>query len=164
MPGPEQCERVAPSQVLSPCPAGTSIPTIPTANPNTCTQPTGILRIVAGLDVSARWPYNITRNFLGDRPITLDFSYRVRRLAYAEPFYDATYVERNLLLAKTQGIPEVETAGTRYYMRATLIVPFSAYFQFRASWQRGELPPLFQFVSSQIALGFAFSNPGSSEH
>jgi hypothetical protein len=101
---------------------------------------------------------------LGDRPITLDFSYRARWLSYAEPFYDATYAEKNPLQAKQQALPEVQSKGTRYYMRSTLIIPVSAYFQFRASWQRGELPPLFQFVGSQMALGLAFSNPGSSEH
>jgi hypothetical protein len=151
----------ATSSTPAPCPPHASIVT---TNPDTCTQPFGIFRKVAGMDASARWPYNWTRRFLGDRPITLDFSYRARWLSYAEPFYDATYAEKNPLQAKQQALPEVQSKGTRYYMRSTLIIPVSAYFQFRASWQRGELPPLFQFVGSQMALGLAFSNPGSSEH
>jgi hypothetical protein len=62
------------------------------------------------------------------------------------------------------GLPEGQSLGERYFMRATFIIPVSAYFQFRATWQRGELPPLFQFVGSETTIGLAFSNPGSSEH
>jgi hypothetical protein len=124
-------------------------------------QPQEILRRVLGVDGSVRSPYNITRNFLGDRAITVDFSYRVRQLYYAEPFFNETYLIRNPL---QQAPPEGQSFGTRSYTRITFIAPFSAYFQFRATWQHGSLPPLFQYVGDEVALGLAFSNPGSSEH
>jgi hypothetical protein len=58
---------------------------------------------VLGVDGSVRSPYNITRNFLGDRAITVDFSYRVRQLYYAEPFFNETYLIRNPLQASASG-------------------------------------------------------------
>ena len=144
-------------------PVGCPGRTQPIANTNTCTQPQEILRRVAGVDASVRWPYNWTRNFLGDRPMTIDFSYRMRWLSYAEPFYNDSYTTRNPL-PKGVVFAEGQSSGERSYTRATFIVPFSAYLQFRASWQHGSLPPLFQYVGNVFALGLAFSNPGSSEH
>ncbi len=117
-----------------------------------------IFRVVVGVDASARVPYNFTRSFLGDRPLTVDFSYRMRRLYSAEPVFD---VSRNPFAFTT---PEGVAAGGRPYTRITFIAPFSAYLQARATWQRGALPPLFQYVGSEVALGLTFSNPGSSEH
>lgn len=116
-------------------------------------QPNSILRWVAGADASVRWPYNLTHNFLGDKPLTVDFSYRVRRLYYEEPFTD---------LSTTS--PEMQSLGQRSYTRVTFIAPFSAYLQFRASWQHGALPPAFQYVGNLVTVGLTFSNPGYSEH
>lgn len=116
-------------------------------------QPDSILRWVAGADVSARWPYNFTHNFLGDKPLTVDFSYRVRRLYYEEPFTNLA-----------NGSPENQSLGERSYMRVTFIAPFSAYLQFRLSVQHGALPPAFQYVGNLVTLGLTFSNPGYSEH
>lgn len=130
----------------------------------TCTQPQEIFRQVAGVDASLRWPYNITKSFLGDRPITLDFSYRMRWLSYAEPFYDDTYAATNSKTSKTDTLPEGQSSGERSYARITILFPISAYLQLRTSWQRGSLPPLFQNVGNLFKLGLAFSNPGSSEH
>jgi hypothetical protein len=138
-----------------PIPAGCPPQSLPIQNTNTCTQPQGIFRRVAGVDASMRWPYNLTRNFLGDRPITLDFSYRMRWLSYAEPFYNNS--SSKLVL------PEQQSSAERFYTRVTLIFPFSAYVQARATWQHGSLPPLFQYVRSIYTIGLTFSNPGSSE-
>jgi len=122
-------------------------------------QPQEIFRRVAGFDASARWPYNITHNFLGDRPLTVDFSYRMRWLSYAEPFANQLHVIHNV-----PGPAEGQSLGGRSYTRITFIAPFSAYLQIRATWQHGELPPAFQYVGNQVTFGLTFSNPGSSEH
>lgn len=122
-------------------------------------QPPDIFRQVYGVDASARWPYNITHNFLGDRPLTVDFSYRVRRLSYAEPFGNEMNVIHHV------GAPdEGQSLGDRSYTRITFIAPYSAYLQIRATWQHGALPPTFQFVGNQVTFGLTFSNPGLSEH
>ena len=44
-----------------------------------------IFRGLAGWDVSYLWPYSLLHNLLGDKPITLAFSYRVRWVASPEP-------------------------------------------------------------------------------
>ncbi len=115
-------------------------------------EPHDISRIVTGVDASLRWPFQLTHNFLGDKPVTLEYSYRARWLRREEPYIDA----------RTES--EVLSAGLRNYSRVTLIMPFSAYLQIRAALQRGSLPPLFQAVGSFLTLGITFSNPGSSEH
>jgi len=133
----------------------------PVLHPTCVPQPQEIFRRVAGVDSSARSPYNITRNFLGDRPLTVDFSYRMRWLSYAEPFANTQYLAFNV----TDPPPASgQSAGGRSYTRITFIAPFSAYVQFRATWQHGALPPIFQYVGNQVTLGLTFSNPGSSEH
>ena len=131
----------------------------PVANPTCAPQPKGIFRRVLGVDAGARLPYNVTRNFLGDRPLTVDYSYRMRRLSYDEPFTNQIYVIHNVPVAAAG-----QSLGGRSYTRITFIAPFSAYLQFRATWQHGSLPPLFQYVGNQVTLGLTFSNPGSSEH
>ena len=117
-------------------------------------QPPYISRFLSGVDASLRWPFQVTHNFLGDKPITLDYSYRIRQLFYAESYIDAALKSPSQTLL----------AGTRTYNRITLIMPFSAYFQVRASWQHGTLPPEFQCVGNLFTLGVTFSNPGSVEH
>jgi hypothetical protein len=54
-----------------------------------------ILRGVAEVDGSFRWPFNLTHNFLGSSPITLEYSYRIRWLAYVAPTTDVANTERN---------------------------------------------------------------------
>lgn len=145
----------------------------PFSEPPQCAQPQTIFRRVGGFDASARWPYNITKNFLGDRPITIDYSYRIRWLTHEEPFSNQMLVIRDNNIAAdimATGMQELlfptsgQSLGARVYQRITSIAPFSAYLQFRASWQRGALPPVFQYAGNEVTLGLAFSNPGSSEH
>lgn len=142
-------------------PIGIGTTCVPVSKPTCAPQPQEILRRVLGIDASARSPYNITRNFLGDRPVTVDFSYRMRTLSYAEPFANQLYAIHNVM-----NPPPVigQSAGGRSYSRITFIAPFSAYVQFRVTWQHGDLPPAFQYVGNQVTLGLTFSNPGSSEH
>jgi hypothetical protein len=157
----------------------------PFSQPPQCTQPQSIFRRVGGFDASARWPYNWTKNFLGDRPITVDYSYRIRWLTYEEPFSNQMWVIRDndiaaFIAANTaspvasENLPpdkwptlipaSGQSLGARIYQRITFIAPFSAYLQLRATWQHGALPPVFQYVGNEVTLGLAFSNPGSSEH
>lgn len=122
--------------------------------------PEGILRQVYGFDASANWPYNITHNFLGDRPLTFDFSYRMRRLEYREPFAN----EMDFVHMAMNAVSEGQYAGGREYTRLTFIWPISPYLQTRATWQHGALPPNFQFVGNEVTFGLTFSNPGWTEH
>jgi hypothetical protein len=140
---------------------GTVCPAPLTLTP--CTQqPEDIFRRVAGIDASGRWPYSLTRNFLGDRPVIMDFSYRRRWLTYAEPFANWKTITNSV---NTYEVPaEGQSTEGRAYTRITLIEPFSAYFQLRVVWQRGALPPAYQYVHNLVAIGVTFSNPGSSEH
>ena len=122
-------------------------------------QPTPIYRRVYGVDLSERWPWMITRNFLGDRPVTVDYSYRMRELTYKEPFANQEPSKYELA-----DIVDGQSAGGRSYSRVTYIEPVSAYLQLRVTWQHGSLPPLFQYVGSQVTIGITFSNPGYAEH
>jgi hypothetical protein len=116
-------------------------------------EPEGMIRrLVAGGDASMRLPYILTHNVLGDRPITLEYSFRARRLGSDEPILDA----RSQI--------EALAAGWRSYSRVTLIMPFSPYVQVRAVLQHGALPPIYQWVGSLFTMSVTFSNPGSSEH
>jgi hypothetical protein len=128
-------------------------------NPTCATQPGQIFRQVAGVDASTSLRYNLSHNFFGDRPFTLDFSYRIRRLSYAEPFANEMYV-----IHSVDAPFEGQSTSSRAYTRITFIAPFSAYVQGRITWQHGSLPPLFSFVGNQVTLGLTFSNPGLSEH
>lgn len=121
-------------------------------------QPGQIFRQVAGADASIRFPYSYTHNFFGDRPLTLDYSYRERWLSFEEPW--AFYPD----LGKGQTAGSGQAAGERSYSRITFIAPISAYFNARATWQHGSLPPLYQYVGNLITFGLTFSNPGLSEH
>lgn len=116
-------------------------------------NPQLINRLVYGADGSLRWPFQLTHNFLGNRPITVDYSYRVRRLLLDEPF----------ILANSSPT-ETFGGGERTYEKLTLIMPLSAYLQLRAAWQHGTLPPVFQYAANVFTLGVTFSNPGSVEH
>jgi hypothetical protein len=138
--------------------AGTRMAPHPIGSPPVW-EPRTILRQVPGADVSFRWPYQITRNFLGDKPITVDASYRARLLYRAEPSFDERFAAKN----PTKAVEEQSTTR-RSYLRMNFIAPFSAYLQLRVTWQRGDLPPAFQYVGNLWTVGFTFSNPGSSEH
>ena len=112
-----------------------------------------ILRGIAGADASYLWPYNVFHNLLGEKPITLAFSYRVRWLASPEPVTDVA----------NKGT-EMASTGTRSYWRASLIEPLSSYLQFKVTVQHGGLPPDFRLLAYSLNLGLTFTNPGGSEY
>jgi hypothetical protein len=112
-----------------------------------------MLRGVAGVDGSFRWPFNLTHNFLGSSPITFEYSYRIRWLAYAEP---KTNVANN-------GI-EMLAGGTRSFFRGSFIEPVTPNLQFQVTALRGSLPPDFRILGNTVVIGLTFTNPGSSEH
>ncbi len=116
-------------------------------------EPSELLRKVAGVDASFRWPFQVTHNFLGDKPITLDYSYRTRWLSYPEPYID---------LGSTG--PEALSTRRRSYTRISLIEPLSAYLQIKVTAQRGSLPPDFRAAGYIFTFGLNFANPGSAEH
>jgi len=139
---------------------GKGVSCLATSQNATCApQPEQIFRQVAGVDASASWRYNFTHNFFGDRPFTVDFSYRIRRLSYAEPWANEMYVIHNVNTPFAG-----QSTGGRAYSRLTFLAPISAYVQGRITWQHGSLPPLFQYVGNEVTLGLTFSNPGLSEH
>jgi len=112
-----------------------------------------ILRGLAGVDGSFRWPFNLTHNFLGSSPITVDYSYRMRWLAYAEPTTDVANNGTEML-----------TAGRRSFLRGSLIEPLTPNLQFQVTAMRGSLPPTFRSLGNTLVIGLTFANPGSSEH
>ncbi len=112
-----------------------------------------ILRGIAGVDGSFRWPFNLTHNFFGSSPITFEYSYRVRWLAYAEPMTDVA----------NNGTERL-AAGTRSFLRGSLIAPLTPNLQFQVTALRGSLPPDFRILGNTVLIGLTFTNPGSSEH
>ena len=112
-----------------------------------------ILRGVAGVDGSFRWPFNLTHNFLGSSPITLEYSYRIRWLAYPEPTTDVA-----------NNGPEVLTAGRRSFLRGSIVEPLTPNLQFQVTALRGSLAPDFRALGNTVVIGLTFTNPGSSEH
>jgi hypothetical protein len=122
-------------------------------------QPEQIERGVLGIDASGRVPQILSKDLFGDKPTTIDYSYRMRRLAKDEPFANEIYAAYNL-----NELVEGQSKGGRSYQRITFVAPISAYVQIRSTWQHGSLPPLFQYVDNQVTFGLTYSNPGSSEH
>jgi hypothetical protein len=112
-----------------------------------------IFRRVAGADASFRWPFDITHNFFGEKPVTVDFSYRMRWLSTDEPTTDVA----------DKG-PEVVSHQRHSYWRGSLNAPLSANFQFKLTVQHGSLPPDFHALDYSLGLGFTFTPSGSTEH
>jgi hypothetical protein len=112
-----------------------------------------VLRGLGGGDVNYIWPYNFLHALLGDKPITMNFSYRVRWLAYPEPLTD---------VANTG--PEILSTRTRFYWRAALVEPLSSFLQFKVGVQHGSLPPDFRLLAYSLSIGLTFTNPNSSEY
>jgi hypothetical protein len=111
-----------------------------------------ILRGIAGVDGSFRWPFNLTHNFLGSSPITFEYSYRMRWLAYEEPYTDVANNGTEML-----------SGGRRSFLRGSFIVPLTANLQFQITALRGSLPPDFRALGNTVVIGLTFANPGSSE-
>ena len=114
-----------------------------------------ILRGVAGVDGSFRWPFNFTHNLMGNSPITFEYSYRIRWPAYAEPI-TYTYIGN--------GETEMLAAGRRLFLRSSFIHPFTPNLQYQVTIVRGSLPPDFRVLGNTVTVGLTFANPGSSEH
>ncbi|HXE32816.1 MAG TPA: hypothetical protein VN087_02805 [Verrucomicrobiae bacterium] len=112
-----------------------------------------ILRGVAGVDGSFRWPFNLTHNFLGSSPITFEYSYRIRWLAYAEP-----------ITSVADNGTEMLATGRRSFLRGSFIEPVTPNLQFQITAMRGSLPPDFRVLGNTLVIGLTFTNPGSSEH
>lgn len=112
-----------------------------------------IFRGVGGVDGSFRWPFNVIHNFLGSNPITLEYSYRVRWLAYSEPFTDVASNGTELL-----------SGGRRSFFRGSFVAPFTANLQFQVTGLHGSLPPDFRALGNTVLVGFTFTIPGSAEH
>lgn len=122
------------------------------------TEKEGILRGMAGVDGSFRWPFNLTHNFLGTSPITIDYSYRVRWLANAEP--TAVAMSTNSLILAN----EVLSTARHSYFHGTFNAPLSQYLSFQVTVLHGSLPPDFRVLATTVNLGLTVTNPGSSEH
>jgi hypothetical protein len=117
------------------------------------TEHDDILRRIVGFDSSVRLPFILTHAFMGDKPNTIDFSWRTRYLSYPEPITD--YVS---------GIAETLSKEQRSYWRGSFVVPVSTLIQFKVTVQHGALPPDFDYLGYSVNLGLAFGNPGYSEH
>jgi hypothetical protein len=115
-------------------------------------------RQLAGGDASLRWPFGAFRNLLGDKPITIDFSYRYRWLSNPEP---TTNYQKVVAGTAPQ---EFLSAESHSYTRATYNAPLSSYLAFKVTVQHGALPPDFRSLGYTLQLGLSFSDPGSTEH
>jgi len=112
-----------------------------------------ILRGFAGIEGSFRWPYNWTHNFFGSAPLAVDYSYRMRWLAYDEPMQDVG----------NKG-PEILSSQRHAFFRGSLTAPLTQYISFQTTVLHGSLPPNFRILSTTLTFGLAITNPGSSEH
>ncbi len=118
----------------------------------------GQVRFIAGADASLRFPYQFTHALFGDKPMTIDYSYRNRWLKNPEPFSD--YGQPGLI-----GNPmEVLTTGRQPYVRTSLIVPLTAFLQFKTTAQHGSLPPDFHALGWSVQIGITIANTSSVEH
>jgi hypothetical protein len=138
-----------------------------------------IARGVAGADGSFRWPFNTTHNFLGSTPITFEAQYRVRWLAYAEPFADFADATSATTPPMTPHCPtkaglvatssncvatEVLSSKPRAFFKGDITFPLDPFIQLTASVTRGSLPPDFWNIGWTYTLGLSFGNPASAEH
>jgi hypothetical protein len=116
-------------------------------------EPYPIFRKVVGYDSSLRVPFVATHAFFGDKPATIDFSWRTRYLSYNEPFTDFV-----------SGYAERLTKVERSYWRGSYILPFSTLASFKVTAQHGGLPPDFDYLGYSVSVGLTLGNPGYSEH
>jgi hypothetical protein len=140
-----------------------------------------IARGLAGANVSFRWPFNVTHNFLGTTPITFEAQYLVRWLAYPEPFADFANlppadtpppcpprVGIGVITSSTGqltcGAAEVLSSKAQSLFRGDISFPLDPYIQVTASVTKGSLPPSFWLIGWTYSLGLTFGNNASSEH
>ena len=114
---------------------------------------TNQFRRVLGVDTSLRWPFRFTHNFLGDKPVTIDYTYRSRWLSNPEPSTDFD-----------SGGPELLSSARQGYSKIAFLAPISSYLQFKISVQSGSLPPDFRILGHSLQVGLSFSDPGGVEH
>ena len=112
-----------------------------------------IFRQLVGIDAGLRLPWQLLHNFAGDKPSTIDFSYRTTFLTYAEPYTDLS-----------GGTAETLSNQRRSYTRISYSVPFSTYLAFKTTMQKGSLPPDFHSLGYSLSIGITLLNPGISEH
>jgi hypothetical protein len=137
-----------------------------------------IVRGVTGVDGSFRWPFNVTHNFVGSTPIGIEAQYRIRELAYKEPFADFANLPASSTPPPCPTRPGITPtpAGTacmaaevlssipRSFVKADMTIPLDPYVQLKFTFYRGSLPPDFWNLGRSYTLGLSFGNPGSSEH
>jgi hypothetical protein len=116
-------------------------------------ESTDQFRRVLGADASLRWPFRFTHNFLGDKPVTIDYTYRSRWLSNTEPSTDFDSGGKELLSTSRQA-----------YYKIAFLAPISSYLQFKISVQSGSLPPDFRILGHSLQVGLSFSDPGGVEH
>lgn len=118
-----------------------------------------IYRTAVGMDASFRSPWLTLHNFAGDKPATIDYSYRTSFLAFPEPYEDPN-VNNPLTMTPSEAL----TRQRRSYTRISYNVPFSTYFGLKVTVQKGSLPPDFHTLGYTLTLGVTLLNPGISEH
>jgi len=138
-----------------------------------------IARGVGGADASFRWPFNVTHNFLGSTPVNFEAQYRVRWLAYPEPFADfanlppagkacpPTRIGMRLMdinSVSTCVASEVLSSKAQSFFKGDITVPLDPYIQLSLSVTKGSLPPDFWLIGWTYSLGLTFGNSASSEH
>ena len=116
------------------------------------------IRYLAGADASLRFPFQLTHALFGDKPITIDYSYRNRWLKNPEPF--SNYGVPGLTTAPQ----EVLTKERQPYVRTSFIMPLTAFLQFKVTAQHGSLPPNFHALGWAVQVGISISNTSSVEH
>ncbi|HEX3685094.1 MAG TPA: hypothetical protein VHU83_21345 [Bryobacteraceae bacterium] len=118
-----------------------------------------IYRTSVGMDASFRSPWLALHNFAGDKPATIDYSYRTSFLAFPEPYEDPSVIS-----PLTMTPNEALTRQRRSYTRISYNVPFSTYFGLKVTVQKGSLPPDFHTLGYTLTVGVTLLNPGISEH
>jgi hypothetical protein len=118
---------------------------------------------------------------LGSTPITFEAQYRVRWLAYAEPFADfanlpppgtpppcPNRVGIGVMTSSTGqqscvALNEL-SSKTQSYLKGDINFPIDPCIQVTLSVTKGSLPPAFWLIGWTYSLGLSFNNPASSEH
>lgn len=140
-----------------------------------------IARGLAGANVSFRWPFNVTHNFLvpllshlrlstwfgGSRtPSRLPISQICRPPAHRPPCPPRVGigVVTSSTGQLTCGAVEVLSSKAQSLFRGDISFPLDPYIQVTASVTKGSLPPSFWLIGWTYSLGLTFGNNASSEH